>query len=116
MASASDGFAGRYSITCRSPFDSARNPPLPTKPPPHAAMAEVHGRAVHERATPDDALDAASLALADGYLGDAAFAEGPVEPDSGNAALAALANDLDRDVRMGGDDDAVDIPRNRSEV
>ena len=79
-------------------------------------MAKVYRRAVHERAPPNNALDSASLALADRRLVYAPLAEGPMEPDAGNSALAALADHLDRDFGVGGDYDSVDCPWNRGEV
>jgi hypothetical protein len=79
-------------------------------------MAEIHRRAVHKRATPNDALDSASLALADRRLGYAPLAEGTMEPGARNSTLAALADQLDRDLGVGGDHDPVDDARNRGEV
>jgi hypothetical protein len=79
-------------------------------------MAEIHWLAVHEWATSDYALNAASLALADGCVGDAPLAKGAVEPDTFNSALSALANQLDGHVRVRGNHDPVDGSWNGAEV
>lgn len=95
---------------------STRNAPPPSEPPPHAAMSEVDRLAVHERATADDALDAASFAFSDRFFGHAALAERPMQPHSADPALATLTHELDGDGGMCGDHDAVDRPGNGAEV
>jgi len=90
--------------------------PLPSKPPPHAPMAKVYRCAVHERAAPDNAMDPAGLALANRSLGDASFTEGPMEPDTPNATLVALADNFNRNFRVGGDYDSIDGPGNSNEI
>lgn len=84
-----------------------REPSGTGEEPAEAAMSGVDGRAVHEGAAADDGLDAEGFAFADGFGGDAAGAEGAVEPDDWNALGGALADDIDGDTGMGGNDDAV---------
>jgi hypothetical protein len=79
-------------------------------------MAEVDRLAVHERATSDNASNAASLALADRPLGNTALPKGAMEPDPTDSALGALTNQIDRDVRVGGYNNAVNGFRNGSEI
>src|SRR5262245_27885757 len=79
-------------------------------------MPNVHGLAVHQGAAADDALDAARLALADRGLRHAARPERAVEPHAADATLTRLADDVQGLRRVGGDDDAVDRPRNRPEI
>src|SRR5262245_36979084 len=73
---------GSNALSARGSRESDRNPLPPAQPPPEAAVADVHGLAVHERAAADDVLQAARLALLDRRVGDAPFAEGAVEPDA----------------------------------
>jgi hypothetical protein len=74
-------------------------------------MAEIYWLTVHEWATPDNTFNAGSLALADCRIRDAALSKRAVEPDSADSALSTLANEVDRDVRVGGDNNAVDDGR-----
>ena len=44
------------------------NAALPLKPPLHALVSEIDRIAEHERAAPDDAVDAVRVALSNGLL------------------------------------------------
>ena len=44
------------------------NAALPLKPPPHARVSEIDRITEHERAAPDDAVDAALATLSNGLL------------------------------------------------
>jgi hypothetical protein len=44
------------------------NAALPLKPPPHALVPEIDRIAEHERAAPDDAVDAVRVTLANGLV------------------------------------------------
>jgi hypothetical protein len=70
-------------------------------------MRDVDGFAIHERTAPDNAGDSLGLALAHRLLGDAPLAEGPMEPDPGDATVDALPHQVDGDLRMRGDDEPV---------
>jgi hypothetical protein len=87
-----------------SPWDTAP----PTEPPPEATMCYVDGFAVHERTAPDDAVDPPGLTLPDCFLRDATLAEGTVKPDTTDATVQALPDQLYRDIGMRGNDQPVD--------
>jgi hypothetical protein len=44
------------------------NAALPLKPPSHALVSEIDRIAEHERAAPDDTVDAARVTLANGLI------------------------------------------------
>jgi hypothetical protein len=44
------------------------NAALPLKPPPHALVSEIDRIAEHERAAPDDAVDAERVTFANGFV------------------------------------------------
>lgn len=48
--------------------NSFGNAALVLKPPPHALVSEIDRLAEHERAAPDDAVNAVCLALSNGLL------------------------------------------------
>ena len=79
-------------------------------------MTEIDWLAVHERATPDDAVNTASLAFADRRFGNAALPKRAVEPDPADSALGTLPNQVDGDVRVGGYNETIDGLRNGSDV
>jgi hypothetical protein len=79
-------------------------------------MEHVDRLTEHERAATDSAEEAKSLTLADCFVGRAASAEGAVEPDATNSVCAALANQLDRHGRVGGNHDTVEGPRNGADI
>jgi hypothetical protein len=79
-------------------------------------MAEIDWLAVHERATPDDALNTASLALTDRRFGNTTLPKRAVKPDPVGSALGALSNEVEGDVRMGSHNNGVDRLRNGAEV
>jgi hypothetical protein len=79
-------------------------------------MAEIDGLAVHEWATPNDAVKAASLALADRRLGNTSLPKRAVEPDPIDSVLGALPNEVDGHVGVGSHNNAVDGFRNGAEV
>ncbi len=79
-------------------------------------VAEVHWLAIHERAPPDNALDTPDLTFPDRCVGHTPFAKGAVEPDLVDLTFAALTHQLDRQVGVGGDHDAVNEAGNGSEV
>ena len=86
------------------------------EPPPHAAVRHVHRPAVHQRAPADDARHAASLALANRFVGDAALPEGSVKPHVAHAVIAALFHDVRRNTRVGSDNHAIDRPLDGAEI
>jgi hypothetical protein len=71
-------------------------------------MRKVYGCAIHHRAASDYAVYPAQLALPNSLLGNAPLTEGAVKPDLVNSKLYAIAHDLGRDIRMGGDHDGLD--------
>jgi hypothetical protein len=79
-------------------------------------MSPVHGLAVHQGTTTDDAPEAARFTFADRLGGDAAGAERPVKPHLGDAACGALAYELYGNARRGGDHEAVEGSRYGGEV
>jgi hypothetical protein len=44
------------------------NAALPLKPPPHTRVSEIDRIAEHERAAPDNAVDAVRIAFANGLV------------------------------------------------
>ena len=79
-------------------------------------MRSVYRLAVHQRTAPDDAVHAPSLTFPNRFLGDAALAEGTVEPDARDATVGALPHDVQRDVGMRGYDNAIDGARDGAQV
>lgn len=69
--------------------------------------APVDGFEVHERAAPDNVVDTPGLTLPNRLLRDAALAEGTVKPDTTDTTVEALANQLDGDLGMRGNDEPV---------
>jgi hypothetical protein len=60
--------------------------------------------------------DARLLAELDRRFGNAAFTEGAMHPHHADTSLPALLNDLQRNVRMRGDNNALDPARNRGNI
>ena len=75
--------------------NSLRYPALPLKPPTHTPVPGIDGLAEHQRAAPDDAVDAKCFALSNGLIGDATVPKGPVEPHSAYTVVTALPYDFD---------------------
>jgi hypothetical protein len=63
------------------------NAALPLKPPPHALVSDIDRLAEHERAAPNNAVDAARVTLADGLVCNAPVPKGPMEPHSAYALV-----------------------------
>jgi hypothetical protein len=57
-------------------------------------VSDINRLTEHQGAAPDDALDTARVALSNRFLGHAAVAKGPMEPDLADAVVAALSYDL----------------------
>ena len=74
-------------------------------------MPEIHGLAVHQRTATLDAMDTARFAFMDRLWRNAALTERPVKPHLADAECSALTYELNGDVRMGGDYEAVDRAR-----
>ena len=79
-------------------------------------MCPVHGFQVHERTAPYNAAEPARLTLLDRLLRNTALAEGAVEPDATYAALMALPYQLNRNLRVRCNHDAVHGARNGDQI
>lgn len=95
---------------------SVWNSSSPAKPGTHAAMREINGLAIHQRAASHDARYAGSRAFLRCRGRDTPLAEGPVEPDTPNVPAGGLPNDLFRDVGVRGDDEAIQFTGYAGEV
>jgi hypothetical protein len=95
-----------------SPWDFAS----PAKPGAHAAMREINGLTIHQRAAAHDARYAGARALLGGRCRDTSLAKGAVEPNAPDVPGGGLPNDLLRDVGVGGDDKAIQIAGYAGEV
>ena len=81
----------------------------PAQPGAHAAMGEINGLTIHQRASSHDAGYASARALLRRCRRHTPLAKGAMEPDTLDIPGDGLANDLLRDARVGGDDEAIQI-------
>jgi len=81
----------------------------PAEPGAHAAMREINGLTIHQRAASHDARYASARALLRCRRRDAPLAKGAVEPDTPDVPVSGLPNDLLRDAGVRGDDEAIQI-------
>lgn len=88
---------------------SAGNFSGPAKPGAHAAMREINGLTIHQRASSHDAGYACARALLRCRRRHASLAKGAVEPDTPDVPGDGLPHDLLRDVGVRGDDEAIQI-------
>jgi len=79
-------------------------------------MCEINGLTIHQRAAAHDARYANAGALLGGRCRHTSLAKGAVEPDAPDVPGSGLANDLLRDVGVGGDDKAIQIAGYAGEV
>jgi hypothetical protein len=86
---------------------SARNSATPAKPSAHAAMREIDGLTIHQRASAYDARYAGARALLRCSLRHAPLSKRPVEPDPPNIPRCGLPDNLLRNIGMRGDDQAI---------
>lgn len=88
----------------------------PTEPPLDATMPDIDRFAVHERTAPDNTVDSPGVTLLNRLLGYAPLTEGTMEPDVIDATVEALPHQLDRNLGMRGNDEAVYGAGNGDEV
>ena len=94
------------------PWDAVLKP----EPPADAAVTEIHGLTVHERAAAYDWLYPVGTALLKGFGRDAARTKRAMEPDVVDAEFDGRPRDASRNRRMRDDHDAVNRPRNGTEI
>jgi hypothetical protein len=81
----------------------------PTKPSSHAAMPEINGLTIHQRASPYDARNAMSPALLHCRRRHTSVTKGSMKPNTTHLPLDGLPHDLRRHAGMRGDHDAIKI-------
>jgi hypothetical protein len=88
---------------------SARNSSPPAKPGTHAAMREINGLTIHQRASSHDARYTRSRALLRCRRRHTALSKRAVEPDTPEVPGGSLPNDLLRDAGVRGDNQAIEL-------
>jgi hypothetical protein len=79
-------------------------------------MPKIDRPAKHERASPNDGIEAAFLALANSLRRHAPLTKGSMKPNSAYTTLSALPYHVNGHIRMCGNHDAIDCPGQRGDV